>query len=391
MKGIFACLLCLGLVWALAACKGLDLLPAGPPAPTPAANSAIASTAPVSSPTQTSPPPPAATSTPLPPSPTPVIEATPTAAPSLVQLTNGGCCVQPFWSSDGGRVLYIDRPDPGAPAGIYSVDLQGGPPQLFTQRLGLYSADMHYLAFPQNGAAVIERLADGQRWRVANGGRAVSFSPDGSQIAWTAGQSGPPFDTAQRRIWISNLDGSDARAVADVIAGGLNGWFPDGRLLLSGRRDPSEAQSALWALTPGETALESRWQELARAERMRSVSLSPGGSWLVYLVSFAGDPAADGIWLVDTLGGAPRRLALFGGYQWQDDGHLLVIPLEPGAPSQQLWQVDASSGQALPLTGPAVTPFKIANGDWSLSPEGRRIAFVSALDNNIWLLTLPAQ
>jgi Tol biopolymer transport system component len=392
MKRLYFCLLCLGLAWALPACKGLDMLPAGPAASTPSATIAIASTEATSPPAPTAPPPATATFTPVPPSPTPVIEATPTAAPSLVQLTSGGCCVQPFWSPDGSRLLFIDRPDPGAPAGIYGVDLQGGPPQLFTQRLGLYSADMQYLAFPQNGVAVVERLADGQRWRIANGGRAVSFSPDGSQIAWTAGQSGPPFDTAQRCIWVSKLDGSQARTVADVIAGGLIGWFPDSRLLLSGRRDPGEAQSSLWALTPGQTASESQWQELVRTEqRMRSVSLSPGGGWLVYLVSFASDPAADGIWLVDTFGGQPKRLALFGGYQWRDEGRLLVIPLEPGASSQQLWQVEASNGQALPLTDPAVTPFKIANGDWSVSPDGHRIAFVSALDNNIWLLTLPAR
>jgi hypothetical protein len=52
-----------------------------------------------------------------------------------------------------------------------------------------------------------------------------------------------------------------------------------------------------------------------------------------------------------------------------------------------LWQVQAGGGQPEPLTDPAVTPFKVANGDWSVSPDGQHIVFVSAADHNLWLLT----
>jgi Tol biopolymer transport system component len=54
-----------------------------------------------------------------------------------------------------------------------------------------------------------------------------------------------------------------------------------------------------------------------------------------------------------------------------------------------VWQFEAQTGQSRPLTDPAATQLKIANGDWSVSPDGRQIAFVSANDNNIWLLSLP--
>jgi Tol biopolymer transport system component len=37
---------------------------------------------------------------------------------------------------------------------------------------------------------------------------------------------------------------------------------------------------------------------------------------------------------------------------------------------------------------PDVTPFKIANGDWAVSPDGRHVTFVENRDRNIWLLTL---
>jgi hypothetical protein len=54
-----------------------------------------------------------------------------------------------------------------------------------------------------------------------------------------------------------------------------------------------------------------------------------------------------------------------------------------------LLEVDAAAGAARALTDPAVTPLRIAGGDWALSPDGQRLAFVSAEDRNIWILELP--
>ncbi len=72
-----------------------------------------------------------------------------------------------------------------------------------------------------------------------------------------------------------------------------------------------------------------------------------------------------------------------------DGQHLLVVPVDLNQPVHQLLQVEADTGQVTDLTDPAVTPFKIANGDWSVSPVGDKIAFLSADDGNIWLLELP--
>jgi hypothetical protein len=40
------------------------------------------------------------------------------------------------------------------------------------------------------------------------------------------------------------------------------------------------------------------------------------------------------------------------------------------------------------MPGPALLFFKIANGDWSVSPDRSRIVFRSALDGNLWMLEL---
>jgi Tol biopolymer transport system component len=196
---------------------------------------------------------------------------------------------------------------------------------------------MRWRAFPGAGLVVVENMETGQRWNVGNGGKAVTFSPDDSQIAWTAGQSGPPYDSAQRKIWVSERDGSHAREVATVYGGGFAGWFPDGRLLATGRMKPSEKGEAFWVITPEGGA----YQEIARGADIRGWELSPEGDWLVYLLEVDVNDIQQGN---------------FGT-------HLLVTP--------------------------ANTRFKIANGDWSVSPDGGAIAFVSAQDHNIWLIELP--
>jgi hypothetical protein len=133
---------------------------------------------------------------------------------------------------------------------------------------------------------------------------------------------------------------------------------------------------------------------LARAERISRVEISSGGTWVAYFVSFTGDPVQDGVWLARS-DGAPlgngvlrRRLDWFGAYQWRDDERLLVVPMEPGTASHVVWQVEASSGDAVRLTDPALTPFKIAGGDWLVSPDGQHIVFVNAEDKALWLLSL---
>jgi Tol biopolymer transport system component len=286
--------------------------------------------------------------------------------------------------------LFIDRPTPDSPAGLWGVDLQGGDPQLASDRLGIYSSDMQFRAFPEAGQTVVERLSDSQRWIIPSGGRAISFSNDGQQVAWTAGQAGATSNSAPRQIWVSQVDGSQARPVYEAAGGSLAGWLPNGRLLVSERLLAPDTGQALKALMlPTNNASQPLQTELARSERLRGVSISSDGRWLAYLVTLSADPEQNGIWLANTQSGEKRRLEFFGAYRWRDGNRLLVVPLDLGQTDHRIWQVDVENDQAIALTDPAITPFKIANGDWSVSPDGRHVAFVSAADNNIWLLTMP--
>ncbi len=321
-------------------------------------------------------------------SPTPQPSPSPTPAPALRQLTTGGCCTQPFWSPDSRQVLFIDKPSPDAPVGIWGVDVvQSDPvPELVTERIAFYTADMAFLVELSEDTTVIERLADGARWTVPAGGRPVSISPGRKRIAWTATDEDLPFERQTTQVCVANLDGGDARQVATLPRGSFGGWIADDVLLLSGRESLESREQVLYAfsLTGDHTT------ELVRAERLRGGLLSPDGAWLAYYVALDPDPTQNGLWLVRTDGLKRRQLDrdLFGAYKWRDADRLLIIPFRPQAVSHELWELDVNTGEARRLTDPDVTPFKVANGDWTVSPDGRYVAFVESHDRNIWLLTL---
>ena len=348
-------------------------------------NSAPSPSLPTDPPPATLPPPTLAPSEPSDPA-TSTPAPQPTAAPVPRQLTTGSCCTAPSWAPDGSQVWYVDRPSAESPAGLWGVGLDGATPALVTERLGIYSEDFQYRAFPENGVTVIERMGDGERWNLANGGRPLLFSPDGTQVAWSGGQGGPPFDSALRTVWISNLDGSSPREVLQIYGGGLIDWFPDGRLLVSGRINPAERDTSLWALTPENGGL----LELARSPtRLRGVRLSPGGKRLAYQILFGPDENENGLWILDLETGEASRLDLFGAYRWRDENRLLIVPLDLTSAGHQLWELKLPGGALNQIVDPAEIPFRIANGDWSVSPGGTHLAWVAAQDHNIWLLELP--
>ncbi|WP_322798973.1 hypothetical protein, partial [Thermoflexus sp.] len=320
------------------------------------------------------------------PVPTPVPSPSPTPGPRLRPLTSNGCCVQPFWSPDGQEIWFLDRPRPDAPVGIWGISRTGGAPRLVTTRLGVFSPDYRRRAYPEGGQTIIEDLKTGERWIAPNGGRAVVFSPDGEWIAWevSAGEA-PSLDRRVTTLWISRVDGREARPVLQLVGGGFSGWFPDGRRALVITRETSGADPFLAVVNLQDGSL----RPIARGQRLRGAQISPAGGWVAYQSLFAVDPAQNGLWVVRADGTESRRLSVFGAYRWRSEGRLLVIPLEPGAPSHRVLEIDAATGAVRPLTDPSALRFRIAGGDWALSPDGRRIVFVSAMDRNLWLLELP--
>lgn len=391
---------------ALAGCRAESQTPPTAPSPAVVAHVAAAQAADeLASPTPeaTPAPPPTATQTATAsptstsaPTATPTATPTPTPQPQAVRLTDGGCCTQPFWSPDSQQVRFIDKPDAESPAGIWGVAVAApqSKPLLVSERIALSTAGPDYLVETDGDTTVIERLADGERWTVPARGRTVRISPDQTRIAWAISNNDLAPEQQVAAIWVANLDGSAARQVATLPRGGVSGWIDADTLLISGRASLQAREQTLSALslTDGTTVA------LAQAERLRGQALSPGGQWIAYYVTFDAAPAQNGLWLARTDGSQRRQLepGLFGAYQWRGcpDGcaageeRLLIIPFDPEAAFHRLLELDPATGQARPLTDPAVTPFKIANGDWRVSPDGRYVAFVESSDRNVWVLNL---
>lgn len=360
---------------------------------------------------------PTATPAPSPtPTATPISSPTPTPTPALRRLTTGECCTQPFWSPDSQQVLFIDKPGPDLPLGIWGVDVsQVEPtPGLITERIAFYSADLAFRLEVGQDSVVVERLPiplastgsisgttrlaatnpltetellPGTRWEVATGGQPVTISPGRSRIAWQASDDDLPVERRITQVWVAKLDGSAPEMVASLPRGGFSGWVSDDVLLLSGRDSLQSQEQTLFTLS----LADGSQRELARGERLRGGLVSPGGRWLAYFSAQDPDTAQNGVWLVSTDGSQGHKLErdLFGAYQWRDGHRLLVIPFQPEAVSHEIWEFDADTGQARRLTDPEAAPFKIANGDWAVSPDGHYVAFVESRDRNIWLLALP--
>ena len=313
----------------------------------------------------------------------------PNSESALQTLTQPGCCTQPAWSADSTRVRFIDKPDADTPAGIWEVNVEtiGSGPQQFADGVAFYSPGYEFRITIDGTSTRIERVKDGSEWTIPNGGRPVSISPGRRRIAWEV-RNGEDIAVERRvtDIRAANLDGSGARSVVTLPRGSFGGWISDDEILASSRDSLQSREDVLHAisLTTGKQA------ELARAENLRGTTLSGDGGWLAYYIAMNEDVSLNGLWVVRTDGTERQQLSpdLFGSYRWRDGDRLLIVPFRPGELAHQIIEFDATTGETRPLTDPAALPFKIVDNDWTVSPDGRKVAFVSAVDYSIWLLTL---
>ncbi|MFN8447571.1 MAG: hypothetical protein U0521_02960 [Anaerolineae bacterium] len=117
---------------------------------------------------------------------------------------------------------------------------------------------------------------------------------------------------------------------------------------------------------------------------MRGLSIAPGGSRILFYLVNQDDPAVAGIYALDMQPDAQaRRLPFFGAWRWRDADTLYYLPFDPASDLQSLHYYDLRTGEDRGLIEPS---FLVANGDWSVSPDGDQIAFWNANDLTLWLL-----
>jgi hypothetical protein len=250
-----------------------------------------------------------------------------------------------------------------------------------------------FYVYPEGNVTMLQRVATGEQYTIANGGRPVSVSPDGQLALWQVISQSGDFDKRRNQTWVSNVDGSQARVVAETVGLADSQWAAARRVLLVGL--PLEDQpylSSIAVLTLDPTG-DDQLLQIAHVSRPWGLLLSPHGHWLAYFLSFQSDPAQNGLWVVPTDGSLPpRKLNVFGSYRWRPSTSsgpsLLYVPQELDTPSHALWEYDVISGEHHRLTDPELTSFKIANNDWAVSPDGRYVVFLRARDHNLWLIDL---
>jgi hypothetical protein len=314
------------------------------------------------------------------------------STPAGRQITTGDCCTQPYWDEGSSEVRFIDQPGLDVPLGIWGVDLaqpEAGP-QLVSERLGVYSPDGTLIAYPdrETGLAVIERLADGQLWVLDTQGRGLRFTPDSRHVIWTTYDEDAPRDSREETMWLANVDGSDARALLRARRTDAVAWLSAGELLMT-RRIPGGSDQQLFTLSLS----DGGQRELLQASpRMRGLALSPDRRYMVYYVTFETESAENGVWLMDLQnpGQPAQKLPFFGTYRWRDDRRLIYVPFDPIATYHDFYEYNVVTGQEYPLF-PDGTKLTIANNDWQVSPDGRKIVMVAASGlqlDGIWVLEI---
>ncbi len=298
-------------------------------------------------------------------------------------LTMDGCCAVHWWNPANANLLYVIDGSPGQLAGIFEWDvtaknmtgvLENVPPMNL-------SPDGTYRVIRGGGQVTVRQLSSGTDYPVQTSGFPPSISPDNSHLLWEVqyGQSVPGATPPQVEIWVSNIDGTGAKAILarpDISAR----WLDGSRLLVS-TSDRRVTTLEVVNVVDGASFQLGAWDNL------RGLSIAPGGERIMFYQAFQPDTNVNAIYTLNTQAGVqPQKLAWFGGWRWRDAESLYYIPFDPVNGMQALHYYDLRTGEDRALTDAAATPFTIANGDWSVSPDGQLIAFLNAADRRLWIM-----
>lgn len=294
------------------------------------------------------------------------------------RLTYENCCATTWWSVDN-QLLTIDGAA-GQRAGIFQWNTKTGELMnvIGTAPPPISSPDESLTVARVGGQIVIQRVADGSEWTVETQNTLPAISAGNSHLMWEVSRNTiEPGETQPKtEIWISDVDGANARAIAAEI-GGYGRWLDDSRVLV-GSRQKQRTTLAVYDTATGESFRLGTWDWL------RNLSIAPGGGRIMFYVVFQDDPANDGIYVVETQAGAePQHMPFFGAWRWRDGDSMFYVPFDPATAGQTLRYYDLVTRVDRAVVE---TPFLIANGIWSAAPDGDQIVFWNADDLSLWVI-----
>jgi murein DD-endopeptidase MepM/ murein hydrolase activator NlpD len=320
----------------------------------------------------------------------PITKARPLAdAPvTLRQLTRTGCCTRPEWSPDSRAIAYLDLVPDRDLANVHQIAIGGnepGVPEVLDEAPpAILSPDGRYEVRNLRGTMTLIEREGGRRLPLLTRGAYPRFSPGSTRLLWHVrpGDDIPGEIAPRTEIWVLELATGEGTLVR-VQSGGSVRWLDDERLLLT--EFPEQSQTirlSILTLRTGEV------QPLLTTRFLRTLSVAPGGQHLMYALILQAQPAQNGVYLLETRPGArPQKLPFFGGWRWRDSHSVFYIPFDE--PAMSLVAFDIRTRRQQPIRIPKFSGFQIASADWSLSPDGAHVLYLSAYDRAIWLLTLP--
>ncbi len=296
------------------------------------------------------------------------------------QLNSELCCVNPWWHPTDPTLLYTIDGVAGQRASVfqYAVNTDSVPTPLYPAPPMLLSPDGQF----EVKSGQIRNLATGESWSVDTDGAIPAVSADSSRLLWdvSAFKFIPNEDYPTVEFWVSHLDGSDKRLIWTQL-GGYARWLDESRVLIV----TPVLQQTQTTLTIYDTLTDTSFP-LGTWEWMRDISISPGGKRLLFYVV---QQANNGIYTIETQAGAvAEKLPFFGGWRWRDSQSVYFIPFTPQyGDIHLLGYYHLLTRDLRFLTDPTTQPFTIANGDWEVSADGQKIAFING-DGRLWLLEM---
>lgn len=315
------------------------------------------------------------------------------ALPEDVRVTRepvsmGAWNIGAWWQPDDSAAVYLIDAIPGQGTGVFRQPLDGSPrafvqlaPPLQTSPDGSITVER----LP-GGMMRLTRLADGAIFDVDTGGVYPAVSPDNTRLLWETvyGEIVPGTSNPGVVLTVSALDGGDRRRV--YTGTGITGQWLDAHRLLIVQRVEYRAEHRVYVLDL-DAPSEAEPLLLGRYDFLHDLQVAPGGEWIAFFLAFQADPATNGVYVQRTeAGSSPRRLPEFGSYRWRDDDSLFLLSYGIDQAAHALGYAEAATGAFRWLTDPTVLPIRVANGEWSVSPDGTTIVTLNPRDYGLYAL-----
>lgn len=307
------------------------------------------------------------------------------------QIVADGCCPGAWWTADSSGLNFIDRPPGSLSTAIYTAQVwpPGGVPTVLDTTVGLASGAARYLIRPADDVSIVHDTTDGSEWPLPTGGDPVRLTPDGTRAVWWDSWGGRADIDNLVRVYGADIRGSDARELVALYGATVPACMPTGAdCLVIGRPVKDQALFVLGLLN----TVTGTMLELARGTFLADATLSPDGRWVAFTLSLNREhPERNGVFLAPTFVeelGRVKKLEFEGAYRWRWPDRLIYVPMRPDGGNHTVWEMAADSGASRQIIGPEAQ-IRIANSDWSISPDGATMAWVDERGRGIWAVDLP--